>query len=270
MEVMELLKRARAGDREARNRMVEENVGLVWNIVKRFTGRGYDKEDIFQIGCIGLIKAIDHFDMNYQVRFSTYAVPMIAGEIKRFLRDDGMIKVSRTLKENGWKVKRVAENLSQELGRNATIDEIAAATELSTEEIVLAMEANSEVDSIYRPVYQSEGKDVMMADQVIRLSGSSIGYAGTNQMEYGNMINQNGALLDTEKEKVLDRMLLKQLLDELGETEKTLISCRYFQDMTQTQVAKQLGISQVQVSRLEKRILRQMREKALGQKEEQQ
>ena len=114
MESMELLKKARAGDREARNQLVEENVGLVWSIVKRFTGRGYDKEDIFQIGCIGLIKAIDHFNLQYQVKFSTYAVPMITGEIKRFLRDDGMIKVSRTLKENGWKIKKAAEALNQE------------------------------------------------------------------------------------------------------------------------------------------------------------
>ncbi len=124
MDRMELLTEAHAGNRNARNQMVEENIGLVWNIVKRFAGRGYDQEDIFQIGCIGLIKAIDHFDMSYQVKFSTYAVPMITGEIKRFLRDDGMIKVSRTIKENGYKVKRAAESLSQQLGRNATIDEI--------------------------------------------------------------------------------------------------------------------------------------------------
>lgn len=263
MDVMELLRKARAGDRDARNQIVEENVGLVWNIVKRFVGRGYDQEDIFQIGCIGLIKAIDHFDMSYQVKFSTYAVPMITGEIKRFLRDDGMIKVSRTLKENGWKIKRAADDLSQQLGRNATIDEIAAATELTTEEIVLAMEANSEVDSIYRSIYQSDGKDITMVDQVIKPSGSRIGYAGTNGAEFGNLVNQNGALLDVEKEKVIDHMLLKQLLDELDEKERKLIECRYFHDMTQTQVAKYMGISQVQVSRLEKRILRQMRCQAL-------
>lgn len=263
MDVMDLLKKARAGDREARNQIVEGNIGLVWNIVKRFSGRGYDQEDIFQIGCIGLIKAIDHFDMSYQVKFSTYAVPLITGEIKRFLRDDGMIKVSRTLKENGWKIKRAADSLSQELGRNATIDEIAAATELTTEEIVLAMEANSEVDSIYRPVYQSEGKDITMVEQVVKPSGSRIGYAGTNGIEYGGFVNQNGALLDVEKEELLNHMLLKQLLTELNEKERLLIECRYFRDMTQSQVAKCLGISQVQVSRLEKKILQKMRNMAL-------
>lgn len=259
MDVMELLKEARAGNREARNQIVEENIGLVWNIVKRFTGRGYDQEDIFQIGCIGLIKAIDHFDMSFQVKFSTYAVPMITGEIKRFLRDDGMIKVSRTLKENGFRVKRAAENLSQQLGRNATIDEIAAATELTAEEIVLAMEANSEVDSIYRTIYQSEGKDISMVDQIVGIRGSSIGYARTNGLEQGSMVNQNGALLDIEKEELVNHMLLHQLLDGLDEKERKLIEYRYFHDMTQTQVAKCLGISQVQVSRLEKKILKEMR-----------
>ena len=140
MEIMELLQKAQKGDRQSRNQIVEENVGLVWSIVKRFAGRGYDQEDIFQIGCIGLIKAIDRFDVQFQVKFSTYAVPMITGEIKRFLRDDGMIKVSRTLKEQSYKVRRTAEKISQENGRNATLEEVAAATELSREEIVLALE----------------------------------------------------------------------------------------------------------------------------------
>jgi len=259
MDVMELLAEAHAGNREARNRIVEKNIGLVWNIVKRYTGRGYDQEDIFQIGCIGLIKAIDHFDTSYQVKFSTYAVPMISGEIKRFLRDDGMIKVSRTIKENGFKVKRAAEDLSQKLGRNATIDEIAAATELTTEEIVLAMEAGSEVDSIYRTIYQSEGRDISMVDQIVRTNGSAIGYAGTNSAESARMMNSTS--LDAEKEEVLNHMLLHQLLNELEEKERKLIEYRYFRDMTQMQVAKCLGISQVQVSRLEKKILKQMRQR---------
>ena len=261
MDVMELLKEARAGNLEARNQIVEENIGLVWNIVKRYTGRGYDQEDIFQIGCIGLIKAIDHFDMSYQVKFSTYAVPMINGEIKRFLRDDGMIKVSRTIKENGFKVKRAAESLRKKKGRNATIDEIAAATELTAEEIVLAMEAGSEVDSIYRTIYQSEGKDISMVDQIVRASDGVIGYAGTSSAESARLMNQGSASLDTEKEEILNHMLLGQLLNELGEKERKLIEYRYFREMTQSQVARCLGISQVQVSRLEKKILRQMRER---------
>lgn len=254
MDSIELLKKARAGDRDARNQLVEENTGLVWSIVRRFAGRGYEQEDIFQIGCIGLIKAIDHFDLSYQVKFSTYAVPMITGEIKRFLRDDGMIKVSRTLKEQGVRIRRTADSLSQELGRNATIDEIAAATELSSEEIVMAMEANSEVDSIYRVIYQSEGRDISMVDQVVRQRGSAVGYAGVSG------INSNpDATQDMEKETVLNHMLLKQLLESLEEKERRLIEYRYFHDMTQTQVAKCLGISQVQVSRLEKKILLRMR-----------
>ena len=261
MDVMELLAEAHAGNMEARNQLVENNIGLVWNIVKRYTGRGYDQEDIFQIGCIGLIKAIDHFDMSYQVKFSTYAVPMINGEIKRFLRDDGMIKVSRTIKENGFKVKRAAESLSQKLGRNATIDVFASATELTAEEIVLAMEAGSEVDSIYRTIYQSEGKDISMVDQIVRASDGVIGYAGTSSAESARLMNQGSASLDTEKEEVLNHMLLGQLLNELGEKERKLIEYRYFREMTQSQVARCLGISQVQVSRLEKKILRQMRER---------
>lgn len=261
MDIMELLKEAHAGNREARNQIVEENIGLVWNIVRRFSGRGYDQEDIFQIGCIGLIKAIDHFDTSYQVKFSTYAVPMITGEIKRFLRDDGMIKVSRTLKENGFRIRKAAESLSQQLGRNATIDEIAAATELTAEDIVLAMEANSEVDSIYRTIYQSDGKDISLIDQVVGVKGSSIGYVRTNGMENG-MVNRDGALLDAEKDELVNHMLLKQLLDNLEEKERMLIEYRYFQEMTQTQVAKRMGISQVQVSRLEKKILNEMRKQS--------
>lgn len=263
MDVMELIKKARAGDREARNQVVEKNVGLVWNIVKRFYGRGYDSEDLFQIGCIGLIKAIDNFDLRFDVKFSTYAVPMIMGEIKRFLRDDGMIKVSRSIKENGWRIKRAAEKLNQDMGRSATIEEIAVATELEPEEIVLALEAGSEVDSIYRPVFQSEEKEVYLIDQVVAGKQGSIGYA----IKPGGMLGIKGEaenLRDEEKEKLMDKMLLEQLLETLEEKERMLIELRYFQDMTQTQVANRLGISQVQVSRLEKKILLRLRKLAEG------
>lgn len=260
MDIMELLKKARAGDKEARNKIVEENVGLVWNIVKRFSGRGYEADDIFQIGCIGLIKSIDNFDMQFGVKFSTYAVPMITGEIKRFLRDDGMIKVSRTIKENGWKVKKAADTLGQELGRTATIKEIAAATELEPEDIVLALEANSEVDSIYRTVYQSEGKDIYMVDQIVKNCQGSASYISSSKGVNGTGFN--GPVHDEEKEKLLNHILLKELLNELDEKERKLIEYRYYKDMTQTEVAKELGISQVQVSRLEKKILKNLREKA--------
>ncbi len=256
MDTMELLKKARAGDREARNQLVEENVGLVWNIVKRFSGRGYETEDIFQIGCIGLIKAIDHFDMSFQVKFSTYAVPMITGQIKRFLRDDGMIKVSRTLKENGWKISKAEEDLRQQYGRSATIDEIAAYTELEPGEIVLAMEANREVGTIDRTIGEEDGKEIHLVDQVVQSPESGMGQLT------GKMDRYMSGDKDPEKEKVLDHMLLHQLIRGLDERERQLIEYRYFQEMTQIEVAKKLGISQVQVSRLEKKILLSMRKKA--------
>lgn len=256
MDTIELLKKSRDGDREARNQLVEENIGLVWNIVKRFMGRGYEAEDIFQIGCIGLIKAIDHFDFSYDVKFSTYAVPMITGQIKRFLRDDGMIKVSRTLKENGWKVSQAQEVLRQELGRNATVDEIAAATELEPGEIVLAMEANREVGTIDRTLYQEGGKEMPLIEQVIQMPGNHMGHVVGTEAPVGIETR------DPEKEEVLNHMLIKQLLQGLGERERQLIEYRYFDEMTQSEVAEKLNISQVQVSRLEKKILLQMRKEA--------
>lgn len=234
-ETAVLIERSQAGDKEARGVLIEENLGLVRHIVKRFTGRGYDTEDLFQIGCIGLIKAIDKFDLNFGVRFSTYAVPMIQGEIKRFLRDDGMVKVSRTLKENGWKIRQASERIAHEKGREATLEEIALATGISKEDIVMAMEANVEVESIYKSVYQSDGNEIYLVDKLPEKKD--------------------------DNEKLLNHMLLEQLIGELGEEERMLIRLRYFQDKTQVEVAKNLGISQVQVSRMEKKILIRMREK---------
>lgn len=234
-EMSVLIERSHAGDKAAREVLIEKNLGLVHHIVKRFLNRGVDPEDLFQIGCIGLMKAIDKFDLRYDVKFSTYAVPMIAGEIKRFLRDDGMVKVSRTLKENGWKVTKAREQFQQENGRDPSLEEVAKMTEMSVEEVVMAMDAGAEVESIYRSVYQSDGNEIYLADQIA--SGSN------------------------EKEKLLNHMLLSQLLSELEGEEKKLILLRYFQGRTQVDVAERLGISQVQVSRLEKRILRRMREK---------
>lgn len=259
---MELIKRARDGDRGARNQLVEENVGLVWNIVKRFHGRGYDPEDLFQIGCIGLIKSIDHFDLNFQVKFSTYAVPVIMGEIKRFLRDDGMIKVSRTMKENGWKIQRASQRLTQELGRQATVDEIAAATELEPEEIALAVEANREVESIYRPLGQPQGKEMYLIDQVMQGENGSVGYVSKISAAICRR-GETDSGTDREKERVLNKILLEQLLKKLEKKERRLIELRYFQDMTQSEVARELGVSQVQVSRLEKKILTRLRKLAV-------
>lgn len=253
-ETAVLIERSQAGDKTAREKLIEENLGLVRHIVKRFLERGYDAEDLFQIGCIGLMKAIDKFDLSFEVKFSTYAVPMIQGEIKRFLRDDGMVKVSRTLKENGWKIKQAAEKLAHAYGRDATLQELAAETGLSVEDIVLALDANVEVESIYKSVYQSDGNEIYLVDQVVGEAGG----VGHSVLE-GRFSGGNDICEDTEKEKLINHLMLKQLLDGLEEKERELIYLRYFQDQTQVEVAKKMGISQVQVSRMEKRILLQLR-----------
>lgn len=237
-EVSVLIARSQQGDKQAREVLIENNLGLVHAMVRRFVGRGVETEDLFQIGTIGLMKAIDHFDLNYDVKFSTYAVPLISGEIKRFLRDDGPVKVSRTLKEQAMKIGQVRQRLQGTLGREPTIMEIAEEAGLSVEEIVVATEADYKVESIYEPVYQNDGSEVTLADTL----GKE----------------------DTEKEALLNRMLLKQLLEELDERESRLIHLRYFQEKTQVEVAKLLGISQVQVSRMEKKILLAMRARAQG------
>ncbi len=241
-DTKELIFRAHNGDKAARDKLVLENIGLVYSVSRRFAGRGYELEDINQIGTIGLIKAIDKFDDSFDVRFSTYAVPMIAGEIKRFLRDDGMLKVSRSLKENGYRIKKASDELVSQNGREATIEELAAATELSVEDVVMALEANTDVESIYRTIYQNDGNEVYLVD---KLSGSS-----------GDTVKDEFA---GAQEQLLNSILLEQLLAELDELEGKLIMLRYFKEMTQTQVADKLGISQVQVSRLEKKILRKLR-----------
>ena len=241
-DTKELILRAHNGDKAARDKLVLENIGLVYSVSRRFAGRGYELEDINQIGTIGLIKEIDKFDDSFDVRFSTYAVPMIAGEIKRFLRDDGMLKVSRSLKENGYRIKKASDELVSQNGREATIEELAAATELSVEDVVMALEANTDVESIYRTIYQNDGNEVYLVD---KLSGSS-----------GDTVKDEFA---GAQEQLLNSILLEQLLAELDELEGKLIMLRYFKEMTQTQVADKLGISQVQVSRLEKKILRKLR-----------
>ena len=234
-DTAELLKRSHAGDKEARDRLVMENAGLVWSIVKRFAGRGTEVEDLFQIGTIGLLKAIDKFDLSFEVKFSTYAVPLISGEIKRFLRDDGMIKVSRSLKELSYKAYQVQERLGKELGREPSVAEIAEDLKVAPEELTMAMDACTEVESLHRPVCKKEGQEMSLMEKV----GQS----------------------DAAEERVVDQLLLKELLKNLDKDERKLIYLRYFSEKTQTQVGKELGISQVQVSRMEKKILKNLREK---------
>ena len=165
-ETLKMIELAHQGDKAARDRLVTDNLGLVWSIVKRFAGRGYEQEDLFQIGSIGLLKAIDKFDLQYQVRFSTYAVPMIAGEIRRFLRDDGMIKVSRSLKELAVKVFSLKEQLTDNYGREPTVEEIAKELGVSSEEVAASLEAGAQIESIYRPLSATEGEKGVLMDKL--------------------------------------------------------------------------------------------------------
>ena len=230
---LELIIRAQQGDEEAKGQLVQENMGLVWSLVRRFTGRGYELEDLFQIGSIGLLKSIDKFDLSFNVKFSTYAVPMIVGEIKRFLRDDGMIKVSRSLKETAYKARMLKEELMKEFNREPTISEIAAGLEMTVEDVVEALESNAEVESLSAVIYQGDGKPVTLSDK----------------------IDESPAI----QSSLVDKIVLSEMIDRLLPIEREIITLRYFEDRTQTEIAQALGISQVQVSRIEKRILKKMK-----------
>lgn len=245
----QMLIQAKKGDKKVRDTLIEENMGLVHFIVKRFLNRGYDAEDLFQIGCIGLMKAVDQFDTEYDVKFSTYAVPLITGEIKRFLRDDGMIKVSRSLKENGYRIRRAAETFVDKFGREPNMEELEQATGLKKEEIAQALEANIEVSSIYQPIYQSDGNEIYLMDRVVQ-----DGHTGV----------VSDCAEDVEKDKLVDHMLLRQLMNFLDKQEKELIYLRFFEDKTQTETAKLLQMNQVQVCRQEKKILVKLRNYARG------
>ena len=238
-DTLSLLKRAHQGDKAARDALTEENMGLVWSVVRRFDGRKAEKEDLFQIGSIGLLKAIDKFDESYGVCFSTYAVPMIAGEIRRYLRDNSMIRVSRSLKESAVQMYRCMEKLEKTLGRDPTIQEIADEMGTDPEELSLIMEANMDVESLQQVVYRNDGNEMTLMDR---------------------LEDQHDA-----QEVLLDRMLLDQLLSGLTEQEKQLICMRYVQEKTQSDIASRLGVSQVQVSRMEKRILKKIRSQWGGQ-----
>lgn len=232
---MELIPLAKGGDCEAMEELVRCNMALVRSIVKKYVNRGVEYDDLYQIGSMGLVKAVKNFDPAYNVRFSTYAVPMIAGEIKRYLRDDGMVKVSRSLKELAGKVAAAQGELSSKLGRDPGIQELAEYMGEDPEEISMAMDASRPHISIYEPVYGDEG-DALVMD---KLTGSSDG-----------------------DDDALDRILLQQLMSILEPREQKIIMLRYFRDKTQSEIAASMGISQVQVSRLESRIMKKLRDRA--------
>lgn len=228
-EILALIGRAHQGDKRAREILTENNMGLVHSIARRFQNRGVEMEDLIQIGCIGLLKAIDKFDTSYDVRFSTYAVPMITGEIKRFLRDDGMVKVSRSLKETAAKAYTVREELFLKEGKEPRMEEIARELGITREELVLAMDSQGQVESLQKTIYQSDGNEISLEDKL--------------------------PLEENQQEMVVNRMFLEQALGTLDRKERELIYLRFFQDRTQSSIAQQMGMSQVQVSRMEKKIL---------------
>jgi RNA polymerase sporulation-specific sigma factor len=229
-QIKELIHQSQNGNKQARDTLVECNVRLVWSVVQRFINRGYDPDDLFQIGSIGLIKSIDKFDLSYDVRFSTYAVPMIIGEIQRFIRDDGSVKVSRSLKEIGNKIRRKKDELTKDLGRSPTVNEIAEAMDITPEEVVHAQEAAKSPHSIHETVFENDGDPITLLDQIA----------------------------DTDS-KWFDRLTLQDAIRNLDKRERIIVYLRYYKDQTQSEVAKRLGISQVQVSRLEKKILKEMK-----------
>ena len=228
------IRKAQEGDKEERDRLVTDNVGLIYMVLKRFSGRGYEKEDLFQIGAIGLLKAVDKFDLSRDLSFSTYAVPMIIGEIKRFLRDDGMIHVSRQIKDNARKVAAAKEALKKTNNCDPTVEELEKATGLTGDEILMAIEATTEVESIFQPVANgTDGNQMILMDQ----------------------------LEDTKEneQELINRITILQIMDGLEEKNRRLLELRFWEGKTQSESAKILGMNQVAVSRLEKRILLSLR-----------
>ena len=226
----ELIARSQAGDREATEQLVEENTGLVWAVVRRFLGRGAEPDDLYQLGCLGFLKAVEGFDLEYGTQFSTYAVPKIAGEIRRFLRDDGAVKVSRSLKEQAASIKATRSRLTAALGREPTILEISRQTGFTPEEIALAETATAATESIQKQT----GEEGFSLENI---------------------------LTDTEsEERMVEKIALRQAIEALPDREKNVIQLRYFHGLTQQRVAKVMAVSQVQVSRIEKKALEKLRE----------
>jgi RNA polymerase sporulation-specific sigma factor len=226
----ELIARAQAGDKDASELLVSENSGLIWSVAKRFIGRGAEMDDLYQLGCLGFLKAVEGFDLQYGTQFSTYAVPKIAGEIRRFLRDDGAVKVSRTIKEQASSIKTARNQLTNKLGREPTVNELSEQTGFTVEEIAIAETATAATESIQRQT----GEDGFSLENV---------------------------LTDTEsEERMVEKISLRQAIDKLSERESMVINLRYFHGLTQDRVSKILSVSQVQVSRIEKRALSALKE----------
>lgn len=226
----ELLLQAKAGDQSAVEVLVEENSGLIWSVARRFLGRGTEADDLYQLGCLGFLKAVEGFDLEYGTQFSTYAVPKISGEIRRFLRDDGAVKVSRSLKEQAATIKATRNRLATALGREPTIQEISRQTGFSPEEIALAETATAAIESIQRET----GEEGFSLENI---------------------------LTDTEtEEKMVEKIALRQAIDALPEREKRIIQLRYFHGLTQQRIAKVMNVSQVQVSRIEKKALAMLKD----------
>ena len=232
-ETMELLRRSKAGDRQAREELIEGNLRLVLSVIQRFAGRGENPDDLFQVGCIGLIKAIDNFDLTQGVRFSTYAVPMIVGEIRRFLRDNSAIRVSRSLRDTAYKAIYAREALITRNNREPTVMEIAEETGIPKEDIVFALDAIVDPVSLYEPVYSDNGDALCVMDQVKDSKNTD--------------------------EMWVERIALGQAVSRLSDRERKILALRFFQGKTQMEVSAEIGISQAQVSRLEKNALRQIR-----------
>lgn len=228
-----LIKEAQNGNREAFECIVNENIGLVWSVVKKFQGRNIETDDLFQLGSMGLVKAVKKFNFEYDVKFSTYAVPMIMGEIKRFLRDDGIIKVSRGLKETAYRALKAKEVLRLKYDREPTIEEIAEHINIDRETLVMAIDSVRDVDSIDRKIENEKGKEMNVIDTI--------------------------AAEEDKSGEIVDNILLNTAIEHLDEREKMIVNMRYMEELTQSDVAKKIGVSQVQVSRLEKKILKKLR-----------
>jgi RNA polymerase sporulation-specific sigma factor len=235
-----LIQNSQDGDKDARRMMVEGNTRLVWSIVQRFASRGADLEDLFQIGCIGLMKSIDKFDLSYEVKFSTYAVPMIVGEIQRFLRDDGMVKVSRSIRELSFKIRHATDDYIKNHGRSPSVSEIAEVLDVTVDEVILASDALRDPASLHEQLYENEGDSLTLMDQ----------------------------LRDDRSERFFDHIPLRDVVSKLNKRDQTIIYMRYYLDYTQSDIAERIGISQVQVSRLEKKILAQLKTWMSAQPEE--